>query len=333
MSTQAAAAPGTGVQAPEGGLDAVSDRARRWRPVRWTAVAGWLLLLTVWIWTRGVPLDRQGLLCWIAGGLLAASIGRRHLATVVLDWLPLALALICYDFARGASERLGGATWWTPQIRIDRWLFGGTVPTVWLQAHLKDHTPRWWDTGVSLTYTSFFLVPYVLAAVLWLRSRADFRRWVMRYVTLCFLAVASFLLFPAAPPWAAARCTAEQVADHPSYPPCLFSTQGNAFSAFATPSGGLLGRFTPSHTGAAPYVERISGRGFGQLHLPVAKAMLDEGQSAVDLVAAVPSLHAGVSLLAVLFLWPRLAWYGRVIGVGYVLTCSTCWSAGRWRRG
>jgi hypothetical protein len=100
----------------------------------------------------------------------------------------------------------------------------------------------------------------------------------------------------------------------------LFSTQGNAFSAFATPSGGLLGRFTPSHTGAAPYVERISGRGFGQLHLPVAKAMLDEGQSAVDLVAAVPSLHAGVSLLAVLFLWPRLAWYGRVIGVGYVLT-------------
>jgi membrane-associated phospholipid phosphatase len=38
----------------------------------------------------------------------------------------------------------------------------------------------------------------------------------------------------------------------------------------------------------------------------VAKELLNEGQATVDLVAAIPSLHGGVTLLLVLFLWPRV---------------------------
>jgi hypothetical protein len=291
-------------------------RAREWRPVRWLAVAGWLLLLAVWIRTRGIPFDRTGLMIWIAAGLLAASIGRRSLWTVIADWLPFALVLIAYDFARGASEHLNGTTLWLPQIRFDTWLFDGHEPTVWLQAQLKDTTVRWWDAGVSLIYTSFFLLPYVVAGILWLQSRREFHRWVARYVTLSFLGVAAFILFPAAPPWAAARCVSAQVSDHPSYPGCLGNDPANV------PGGGLLGRFVPTHPGASPYVERISGRGFGELHLTVAKAVLREGQGTVDLVAAIPSLHAGASLLVVLFLWKRWRIYWRVIGVAYVLAMA-----------
>jgi PAP2 superfamily len=153
----------------------------------------------------------------------------------------------------------------------------------------------------------------VVAGILWLQSRHEFHRWVARYVTLSFLAVVAFILFPAAPPWAAARCVRAQVSDHPSYPACL----GN--NPAYVPGGGLLGRFVPTHAQASPYVERISGRGFGDLHLTVAKAVLNEGQGTVDLVAAIPSLHAGVSLLVVLFLWKRWRIYWRVLGVTYVL--------------
>ena len=246
---------------------------RRWRPVRWTAVAGWVLLLSIWIATRGVPFDRSGLMLWIATGLFAASIGWRAPWMVVVDWLPFALVLIGYDFARGAATTLNTYTLWTPQVSFDRWLFDGNIPTVWLQAHLKDARVRWWDGGVSLVYTSFFLLPYVVAGIFWLRSRAEFHRWAARFVVMSLLGLAGFILFPAAPPWAAAACLPVQVAEHPANPACLF--RDPAF----VPGGGLLDRFTPSHAGAAPYVQRISSRGFGELHLPAARGLLDEGQN------------------------------------------------------
>ncbi len=96
---------------------------------------------------------------------------------------------------------------------------------------------------VALCYISFFFLPYVTAAALWLRSRADFYRWALRFVPLSFLAFGFFALMPTAPPWAAARCTALQVADHPDSPPCMALTSRT--------DGGLLGQMTdnrPGHT-------------------------------------------------------------------------------------
>ena len=54
-----------------------------------------------------MPFDREGVLAWIAAGMLAASIGRRPLWTVIVDWLPFAAVLIIYDYARGISDTLG----------------------------------------------------------------------------------------------------------------------------------------------------------------------------------------------------------------------------------
>ena len=47
--------------------------------------------------------------------------------------------------------------------------------------------------------------------------------------------------------------------------------------------------------GANGWVERIVGRGWGKLNLHTASALLDQGQASVNLVAAVPSLHAGMT--------------------------------------
>jgi PAP2 superfamily len=307
-SPDPSAAPATPVRSSQEARE--QARAQMWRPVRWIAIAGWAALLATWILTRGVPFDREGLILWMSGGMFAASIGRRAPWAVIVDWLPFVLVLIGYDFARGASQKLNKTTQWTPQIDVDRWLFGGHEPTVWLQQHFEEASVRWWDAGVSLVYTSFFLLPYIVAAVLWVRSRGEFYRWAGRFVAISFLGLAGFILFPAAPPWAAARCTAVDVSTHPAYPSCIYGDPSYV-------NGGLLGRFTPDHAGVAPYVERLSGRGFGQLHIPVAAALLDKGQGTVDLVAAVPSLHGGITLLVVLFLWNRMRWYWRVLGVAY----------------
>ena len=222
-----------------------------------------------------MPFDREALLLWIVLGLIAASIGRRALWTVIVDWLPLALVLIAYDYLRGLSDTLGMPTWWTPQLDVDKFLFGGTVPTIWLQEHFKYATAGWWDVTVSLTYVSFFVLPYLTAAVFWLRSRAEFRRWAGRFVSLSFLGFGLFALIPAAPPWAAAKCSAAEVADHPSNPICM------RFNPVFVRHGGLLGPMTHPRPGARPYLERISGRGWPKLHLGIAQSLLDKGQGTV----------------------------------------------------
>jgi hypothetical protein len=293
------------------------------RGVRWGASALWLVLLARECYYEGVPFDREGLLLWVATGAAAFTIGRRALWTVLVDFLPFAAVLIAYDYLRGFADTLGMPTWWHPQVDVDRFLSFGREPTVWLQEKLKYPDVRWWDVVVCLCYISFFLLPYVTAGALWIRGRADFHRWAGRFVTLSFLGFGLFALIPAAPPWAAARCTAAQVADHPSNPGCL------GLDGRFVPSGGILGRMSEVRPGANPWVERLSGKGWSELHLTVAQSLLRKGQGTVDLVAAVPSLHLGGTMLFVLFMWGRVNKWWRPLLVAYpiVMTFSLVYSA------
>ncbi|MCW2494517.1 phosphatase PAP2 family protein [Jatrophihabitans sp.] len=270
------------------------------RGVRWGAVAAWAVTFVLDSYERGLHFDRTGLLFWFALGLLAASIGKRRIWFVVVDFAPFAAVLVAYDLLRGAADTLGMPTWWQPQVDVDKFLFGGAEPTVWLQEHLKHRDVRWYDVVVCLCYISFFFLPYACAAVFWLRSRWEFYRWAIRFVALSFLGFALFALVPAAPPWAAAKCMPNLVANHPSDPICL-----DYRSAAGVQNGGLLGSLHHVAPGANPYIERIAYRGFGELHLKAAGSLLQEGQGAVDQVAAVPSLHAAGTLLFVLFVWGR----------------------------
>lgn len=281
--------------------------------MRWGAVAVWIGAFAYECATQGIPFDREGLLLWLACLAGAASIGYHPvwLVWVVLDWLPFALVLIAYDYLRGLSDTLGMPTWWTPQIQLDRWMFFGAEPTVWLQAHLRYPDVRWWDIGVCLCYVSFFLLPYVTAGVLWLRRRQLFHQWAARFVALSFLGFALFALIPAAPPWAASRCVASQVADHPNNPMCMYADPR------FVPHGGLLGPMTDVRPGANPWVERISTRGWYELHLSAAKSLVDKGQGVVDQVAAVPSLHLGGTMLFVLFVWKRVKKWVRPLLAAY----------------
>ncbi len=282
------------------------------RRARWLAVAGWAAVFAVDVYYHGIPYYRSDLLLWLMIGLAAASIGRRNLLTVVLDFVPFAAVLVVYDYLRGISDSLGMPAWWHPQLDIDKAIFFGHEPTVWLQEHLLYPRVQWWDAVAALCYVSFFFLPYVTAAVLWLRSRRDFYRWSLRFVALSFVGFAFFALAPAAPPWAAARCTAGQVADHPYDPSCIDLPDG-------AHRDNLLGAFTTHRPGVGGYVHRSVGRGFAELHVSFASNVIRAGQGGVDLVAAVPSLHAGGILLFSIFFWRRLNRWWRPVLVAYPL--------------
>ncbi|MFW0783118.1 phosphatase PAP2 family protein [Gordonia sp. CPCC 206044] len=282
--------------------------------VRRIAIAVWLAFMVYEIVVYGLAFDRTRLIILLCLGMVAATIGRRRAVSVIIDWLPFALILLLYDWTRDVARIVDMPTQWHLAVDVDHWLFG-VNPTVWLQSHLKDASPPWWEVVTSVVYMSYFIVPYAAAAVLWLRDRAAWRRYAACFVATTFLALVGYTLVPAAPPWAAARCTAEQVVDHPREPQCM-ATEG------AVPGGGILGEVTPTNDGAAPYVERISARGWNFLNIHAASTLVEVGQGKANLVAAIPSLHAGLTMLLALFMWPRVKALGKTLFMGYAFAMA-----------
>ena len=152
--------------------------------VLWAGVVGYRTA------TDGFAFNRELLLLYISTGLLAASIGQgRRMLYVIRDWLPFALVLLAYDLTRGAADLIGRPTLWHWQADADRWMFGGTMPTVWLQERLKLPQAPWWEVVISTVYMSFFILPYVVAGVLWLRNRDEWKRFVQLFVGLSLAAL------------------------------------------------------------------------------------------------------------------------------------------------
>jgi hypothetical protein len=163
------------------------------------------LALTIVSW--GLPLARDQLFFWLALGLAAFTVSAwRSWGVMLLDWLPFFGLLATYDYLRGAVSVPESLAHVTLQIDADKFLFGGTVPTVWLQEHLW--TPghfHWYDYVVWVVYMTHFFTVWVVAAVLWRVARPRFRRFVVVTVALTVGAFLTYWLYPAQPPWIAAQ--------------------------------------------------------------------------------------------------------------------------------
>ncbi len=262
-------------------------------PLRWVAPAVYAAALSGYMWREGIPVGRERLLIWIVLGLLALSTANLGgwVRSVILEWLPLALVLAAYDLLRGQADGLLFSAWYRPQLEADAFLFGGTVPTVWLQDRLWEGTShvQWYDYASWAVYVSYFVATYLLAGLLWFFSRARFRRYVASVALLAGMAFATFALFPAAPPWLASR-------------------EGELEQTTR-----LIGPIS----GHVPFLS-FSFEG-----------LFERGSEYANPVAAVPSLHAAYTLLFTVFLWrsagwarPLLAAYPPAMGFALVYTAE-----------
>jgi hypothetical protein len=176
-----------------------------WRtPVRiavWSVLAlGFVVVCVV----DGLPTDRVVLLGWAFTGLAAhaAVDGWRRVVRLVAEWLPVAALLLVYDATRGLADTLGMPVHVTEPAEVDRWLGGGVLPTVWLQHVLH---ADWWKALAALVYGSHFVVTPLLLCVLWVRNRPLWGRYVRMVLALSAAGLATYVLYPAAPPWLAAK--------------------------------------------------------------------------------------------------------------------------------
>lgn len=235
----------------------------------------------------GLLLARETIFLWLLVGLLVISLTdvRGFARGVIVDWLPFYLVLLAYDFLRGfvGAHPLFDPHF-LPQIQIDEFLFGGTVPTVTLQEKFYEvgQLP-WYDLYSWSTYLTHYFAIFIVAAILWRVARPRFLEFRAMVVSLSLAAFATYALVPAAPPWMASDYG---YIDQPIY--------------------------------------RIVGSVWTELGAHPAAAIWDKGDSLYNPVAALPSLHAAFPMLLLCFfwrdgIWLRLAGIVYVISMAWTL--------------
>jgi membrane-associated phospholipid phosphatase len=199
-------------RAPERSAEGDRERSRAPRSERWgppqaeldrrtavlalTALTG-ALALTIYIWGLSLTPDRMLLV------LLAPALVLRRVRVYLMDFVPFAALIILYAELRGLAHVAQPSPYYAPQLHAERWLFGGDVPSAYLQHHVWQGGHVWYDTVLFDITRVHSIVPPALAFLLWMRRRALFYRFAATILALSYAAVIVFVLFPSAPPWAA----------------------------------------------------------------------------------------------------------------------------------
>ena len=232
------------------------------------AVGIWLVVMIASFLTRGIPFDRLAQTLWILSGFAVIAIGRpwSRMRQVLLDWGIFVGIFYLYDLSRAGATYFNFPVQITFGINADKLMFGGIVPTVWLQQNIYDPSAvHWWDTVGSVIYITHFLAAWIIAAVLYLISRDAWFDWARAVVITSVSALVIFMLVPTAPPW------------------------------YADERAGLL-----------PHIDRIAVRGLDSIGLHPAGELVSSGRAFSNEVAAIPSLHTGFAVLVSLFLFSVL---------------------------
>jgi hypothetical protein len=116
---------------------------------------------------------------------------------------PFVVLLLVYESFRGLVPNLNHHVNYTWMISADSSF--GSLPTAVLQKALWHGRVQWYDFVLYLAYMLHFVLPFALAVYVWKLHEKQYWRYVSTFLLLSFAGFVTFLLFPAAPPWMAAR--------------------------------------------------------------------------------------------------------------------------------
>lgn len=308
---------------PSGDSPDIRSGERALRNVR---VVMFVLYGAAFVWSfanNGLPVARLAVLGWVAVAFVIASITKptRQQLQMLGDLTLYAVMWLSYDYSRGIADSFGFPLQVELPRAVDRFLFLGTDPNVWMQRHFLGSSIRWYDTVASLVYFTHFLFPVAMSVVLWMRSRSQWLRYVRRFASVLFAGVLTYVVLPTAPPWMASKAP---------------------YSIFADVLDAPLARTT--------------GRGWNALGLETVSSVILRGQQWANPTAAIPSLHAAFALFMVVFVWKRIErrWVRVLLAlfplamaaslvyfaehyvidvlVGWAYVAASFWFWGRWER-
>ncbi|MEI5671960.1 MULTISPECIES: phosphatase PAP2 family protein [unclassified Nocardioides] len=256
------------------------------RKARIAAMVGYAVLLGIWIDLLGIPNDTLQVFLWLWLGTIAWNIEaepRYHLYFLRDWWLPV-VGLVIYFYSRGLTDELGLPVHITMPIRFDEWLGGGITPTERLQdAWCGDPCLK---TTEARWYDLFFTTVYATHFLTGLTIAAVL--WVRnRRDWMMWMRRYVGINFGALVIYIV----------YPMAPPWMASEQG------------YMGEVT-----------RITSRGWSDIGLERIDLIL---HGVGNPVAAMPSLHAGISFLVAMYAVQRLRTPWRFALLLYPLAMST----------
>ncbi len=243
-----------------------------WYRIRLALFASYVVGYLWFFIAEGLIIDRISVAISVGIFIVIGHLGRplRNWATLTRDISCYCVMWLCYEQSRGWADRAGFPLQVEAARNVDRFLFAGTDPNVWLQRrYYEPGTIHWYDKVASVTYFTHFVFPVIAIAVLWVTDHREWVRFIRRFATLLFVSCVMFVVIPTIPPWMAA--------DRRKY----------------------------DYQIIAP-VTRHTARGFRELGM---KGFVKGWQSALDwgnAVAAIPSLHSAFALFVPAFFLPRV---------------------------
>jgi membrane-associated phospholipid phosphatase len=153
------------------------------------------LIFGVMLW-RGISIEPE----WVVLALLVIAIPLGRGLTFIVDWGPFLLLFLAYEEMRGFAAKTG----FQPHdlSGLERFVFGGNIPTLVLQhAFYRPGVVSPQDVVALFFYFMHFPLPILVGFVFWLRSRDHYHRYIAALLLMSFIAFATYLFWPSAPPW------------------------------------------------------------------------------------------------------------------------------------
>ena len=212
----------------------------------------------------------MAVLGWVSAAFIIGNIGKpqRKQIQMVGDLTFYACMWLSYDFSRGIADSFGFPMQVELPRNIDKVLFFGQDPNVWMQDQMWNKNIQWYDVYGSIIYFTHFFVPVATSVYLWIRYREQWVRYIRRFASVLFAGVLTYIVMPTVPPWMAAS---------EKYPYQILEP-----------------------------LQRSTGRGWNWLGLETVSNVLLRGQQWANPTAALPSLHAAFALFVVAFFWKKM---------------------------
>ncbi|MBI3972828.1 MAG: phosphatase PAP2 family protein [Chloroflexi bacterium] len=140
----------------------------------------------------------------VAVFLLALATGRGR--QFVRDWIPLVATAAAFVFLRQLAVASPFPRAGADVVRLEMALFGGELPTTWLQQRL--YVPgdsSLLDYAATAVHASYFFGFVVVGLGVWLLARSKIRLYTRGLALTFALGLAGYVLVPTEPPWLAAR--------------------------------------------------------------------------------------------------------------------------------
>lgn len=123
-----------------------------------------------------------------------------------LWWFAYVAGIFVYTLLRAYADETGVAVRTGYVISIDKALFLGTDPIIWLQGRFFDPVSLGFQDYASVAvHWSFFIAPHLAAVLIFLYRRPLFPKYVIMVAGTMYLALLLFFVVPTTPPWLAGQ--------------------------------------------------------------------------------------------------------------------------------